>query len=361
MELSKQDIDVLPTIKREAEIKSRNLFGYHAFRMHFIQDFLKLPLGAQADHLRSVLGDGGLSWGVASGADDDSTDTVCPSSRDIRRLVSRWWSVKLTDDIKEAWEDRAKKLNSRPVPGKFYRLARGLQPQLEEMVKRNLEVEWAMMRGILRTCLLKEVKDITVARSMTLAKAATFGRERVTVGDLSLRTHPMSPLLRFSLFGTGESNLLGREVVYSSNEVMVVHLASLRRVQKIFTIGGVAGLETELGDGTRKVACGRVSLVRNGRHVTGFVIDEMRNQLKVRLETGEEIELLRPKYVETAIEGSSGRKRGAYELGRAGKGKSNLKVVAYWPVRVSVSKKGRARFMFARAAIKPDGKVARSM
>ena len=78
-----------------------------------------------------------------------------------------------------------------------------------------------------------------------------------------------------------------------------------------------------------------------------------------QLETDEEINISRPRYVETAVQG---RKRGSDKLGRAGKRKRNdLKVVGYWPVRIYVSKKGRARFMFARVAITPDCKVACSI
>lgn len=336
-----KDVRNLPAVKRETEVKSRKLRGFHVFRMHFIEDFLKLSLDAQMDLLRSLLG---VIENIGIVSDDDSTDTTGPTGRDICHLVSRWWSDRLCSEIKTAWDDRAKSLNARPVPGKFYRLSRGIHIQLEDLVKVNMKVEWQTMRRLLRTCLLKEAKDPSVAMTMTQGKTAVFGREKVLLGDLSLRMMTMSPLIRCALFGMGDENLLQREIVYKSKEVTVVHLASLARVNFFFTIAGASGMETPVGNGRSNVACGRVALVRCGRHLTGFVVGEARNQLQVRVELGEIIDIARPKNIEE-LNPSSGRIQGSYQM-RQHCG-SKLKVVGYWPVRVSLTRKGRVRFLFS--------------
>lgn len=350
MEVTSSDaVRSLPVMKREAEVKSRRLRGFHVFRLHFLEDFLKLTLEQQMDLLRKLLGV--LSISVS---DEDSTDTAGPTGREIRQLVSRWWSEKLPSITKTAWEDRAKSLNARPVPGRFYRLGRGFNHQLEDLVKFNLEVEWRNLCCLLKTCLSKEVKDLSVALTMTQSKAVVFGRERVAIGDLSLRTMTMSPLIRCALFGMGEESLLRREVVYKSKQVTVVHLASLRRVKQIFTVAGVSGLETLVGDGRRHVACGRVALVRRGRHLTGFVIGEAGNQLIVKLESGEEVKIPRPKYVEEK-NFFSGRVQGFYKF-RQQSG-SRFKVEAYWPVRLAMTRKGRIRFLFSRSVLDAEGNI----
>ena len=104
------------------------------------------------------------------------------------------------------------------------------------------------------------------------------------------------------------------------------------------------------------VACACVSLLRDGRTVSGFVIEEVGCRLEVFLETGEKIFIRAPKYVETPLQGSH-RKQGHY-VGGGGQG---ITLASYWPVRVSLSKMGRVRFLFPRVRINQEGKMARAM
>ena len=111
----------------------------------------------QNTHLKSVLGYGfGASNGVSCVLYDGSTDKVsvllCIY---MHRLVCQWWGETISTYLKAAWNPWVKALNMRQVPGKFYRLACCIFPQLVDSIKFNFEVEWNIVLFQMNLCLLK--------------------------------------------------------------------------------------------------------------------------------------------------------------------------------------------------------------
>lgn len=124
-------------------------------------------------------------------------------------------------------------------------------------------------------------------------------------------------------------------------------------MKQLLTVGGMSAAEAQVGS-SFYVACGRVDMVCNGRHISGHVIDERRSMLVVKMKTNKVVTVKHPVYRETVEDGSS-RKRGGYIFEPTRKGK--VAITGYSPVRMEVTTKGKFRFMFRRTVTTKDGKV----
>ncbi len=95
-------------------------------------------------------------------------------------------------------------------------------------------------------------------------------------------------MMRLCILGIGDSRLNKSEIVYKSKKVRIIHLASMRRVNKLFNLSGLCATQTK-SLGVKYSCCGRVSLQRNGKTTIGFILDEVRNKWLVHLCRGKKV------------------------------------------------------------------------
>ena len=123
---------------KERNNKSRNCSGFHVFLSLFFYDFKRLPKEEKLQRVKLFLLPGSPSQlpdeHDNKNSDDssfDSTDTRENDNDDddyvlrhihVFRYACSEWNNNTSEDIKRAWGDRAKYLNSRRVPGKFSRV-----------------------------------------------------------------------------------------------------------------------------------------------------------------------------------------------------------------------------------------------
>ena len=109
---------------------------------------------------------------------------------------------------------------------------------------------------------------------------AVFGRGGVLVQNKSIWSCYLSPLLKYILFRLNNKNALGKDLVYESKEVCIIHVASLQTARNIFNVACSYAKEAEV-EGLVHVTCDKATWISNERHVTGHVMDEIWNQIKV--------------------------------------------------------------------------------
>ena len=220
----------LPMTDKELNHTSRNRRGYHVYLSYFHYLFKKQT------RLRgtTMLYDSGV-WEANTRSDNQLVVQV----HDIARLASHKWNYSYNDELRNGWRRRADVLNARPrADGCFTALPSWLDGNfsLEDLILKNLSHEWKSISMTLRNCLLVE-ENLVLNRE----KKLKFGYEKIKIGNHVLRKMIISPLLIFTIFGSPLfTSLLSHELVYESKKIAVIHIHSNRRMNDLFTFGGIS-------------------------------------------------------------------------------------------------------------------------
>ena len=153
-----------------------------------------------------------------------------------------------------------------------------------------------------------------------------FGKEQVQLRSQVYRAIHLNYLLKLTLFGSDFSKLFNYEVVERTNEQVLIHLASKRRVNEILSIYGLSASSHHM-NGIDYCCCAKVNAEENNRSITGYVIDEDMYSFTLRLETNEIAIVSRPSY---------DAEQGIYCFGSGWKG-CNLVITEYCPVRLKIN------------------------
>jgi len=225
-------------------------------------------------------------------SDEDSVLTVAmPAAGDIMRAASKVWRDSGLD-LKAAWRERANRLNLRPPNnGNFEAVPDYVN---DEVLIESLSGEWKYLVSILK---LSTTMNITKWRPTSIS-TYVYGNERVTVDSQNYRTFFISHLLKLSIFGSPlYSKLLDHEIMYRRRRETIVFIYSHRRMSELFTFGGLSGAEF-YKNGLKYVSCAKVNLRdRRGRNIIGYVMDEDRVSLKMKVEGEDDLIVIRrPEY-----------------------------------------------------------------
>ena len=86
---------------------------------------------------------------------------------DCIRIDRNNWSHVLVDEIKEAWRERAVRLNLHPLPGKFEEVTRELgrvmgggRNEVLDNLLQNLMIEWETTFKVMKRCITRPPKAI---------------------------------------------------------------------------------------------------------------------------------------------------------------------------------------------------------
>ena len=71
----------------------------------------------------------------------DSTLTIAtPNCHEIIRVAAKHWRS-MTDQLRECWRNRATKLNSRPIPGRFDRVPDAIEESIHDDICATLTLD----------------------------------------------------------------------------------------------------------------------------------------------------------------------------------------------------------------------------
>ena len=199
--LSPEAIIHLGLTRKEVESKKRKRYGFHIFLSYY---FLKYNNIETKEEKLEFLG---RKVPVVDEEESvDSTDTPILertffniTRMDIFKTACFLWSSSYSTEQKDAWDQRAKKLNKRRIPGEYVALPLSLYgsniKELTTAIQQSLYLEWQELRRIWKSFLTRSMA------SKVRQKHYTFGMEDVRIGRQSYGRFFLSLLLRQSLFG----------------------------------------------------------------------------------------------------------------------------------------------------------------
>ena len=100
-----------------------------------------------------------------------------------------------------------------------------------------------------------------------------FGLESVILHRQIYRTFHFSHLINISIFGIGYGNLRKYELVWKTNKRVLIHLASLERIESLLTLNDLCASNVSV-DGLGYSCCGKVNIRNGGRSMIGYVVNE---------------------------------------------------------------------------------------
>ena len=315
----------LPRSEKEAHHHSRKRLGYHVYLSYYFKLFSELDI----DSKRSVM----IEYGIWQQDEDDiSIDSTLtprlPICFEVSKAASRKWNS-MAHNIKEAWKDRAKELNSRPsTDGRFATVPAAVDSSATQHIITSLSLEWINFVRIIKQSIINR-KNVIQSSQRTY----TFGRERLVLNKQVYKSFFLNHLLKVAIFGSPLfSTLWHHEIVHRTKKQTVIHMLSHRRLSTLLKFGGMDAT-TFHKNGTVFVCCAKVNLMIGGRNIVGYVIDEDEFVMKIRIDGEEEmLEMKRPRY-------NDGRYM--YETDDSGyQGSDSYSLTELWPVRIKINSTG---------------------
>ena len=156
--------------QREREIKNRKRLGFSVYFSRYFFDFNQLTLQQQQQHIFESSGTRVGAFRVQIDDDNssiDSTNSIWKekvSFHDIHRAACFNWRNNLSEEVKNAWVRRARKLNSRKLPGRFLQIPFNVGREgcntLENSVLDSISFEWDTVAGFFKNFLTRIPKTI---------------------------------------------------------------------------------------------------------------------------------------------------------------------------------------------------------
>ena len=322
--------------KKEKENRGRTRGGFGVFLSRFFYDFNQLDRQRQYAYMFLEMGErfGSYSIFTMNNGDDcsvDSTNSVWDEKvprESIFKAACTRWSIILPHQMKNAWNSRAKKLNRRKVPGKYVNLPWEEEREDNTKVKvlNALSYEWDVVVSFLRNCITRQPKALLSSMSYK------FGSERVIIGSQTYRNFRFSYLAEISIFGPNFSLLSSNEIISNTKKMVLVHIASQRRMKDLFSKEDLVATEFCVSKNNMEYiqsCCGKVNINYNNRFIIGYILlEDARGRWKILLSDNNII--LKPK-----LKFDNEKKCYIYPSN----GKYNIDM--YWPIRLLITKNGK--------------------
>ena len=331
--------------KREVDHKSRDRHGFGVYLSRFFYEFNQLPLEEQHAYIfkKDKVRFGRFKCGDSDDRSIDSTDSFLTEKVprvEIHRSACRFWKYNMRPIIKKAWRKRATQLNARKLPGRFLAIPFLINNREEDSVKKrvmeSLSYEWDAVVQFFRNCITRQ------PRKEVSSMVYTFGNEKVHIHSQTYREFRFSYLLEITIFGRDFSNMKRNELISNTKKQVLLHVSSQNRMKKLFSKEELNATEFVMEKDDSKyvhTCCAKVNIIKNGRNIIGYILNESRGKWKILLSNNTIIYKSPVKY-------NFKKKEYIYN------GDGEFVISYYWPIRILVRKQGRGiRITFNRLAI----------
>ena len=256
---------------------------------------------------------------VGDDASIDSTNSIVNEKVPhcyVMKVACSEWSTIYKEDMKEAWRQQAKKLNEQKLPGRFVLMPPEIEESLEDHIMDSLTYEWEMLVRAMKNCITCQ------PRNAMSSKAYRFGKEHVILQSQTYCELKLSYLLELTIFGNQFSKLKRSEIISKNKKIMLVHIASKKRIDLLFQKESSCATEFLIvKDGRENIfgCCGKVSILKNGRNILGYILEERNRKWNVLLSNNKMIWLDEPEFCSITNNYIFRSKRG-------------MLVKKYWPI-----------------------------
>ena len=199
----------------------------------------------------------------------------------------------------------------------------------------GLAKDWVQFVMIFKNSIVSQ-RRLKVSKS----KKYRFGNELVTLNNQFYRSFHLNYILNLSLFGNPQySSLFPHEIIHRSNKVVVIHLLSHKRCDELLCLGGLKVCTFYKTD-RKYFCCGKVNLVKNGRSIIGYIMDEDQNYLCIKVPgiAGNMIKCNRPKY---------NANDGQYIYNTEALSNNHFCISEMWPLKLKISDNGKAAIIMS--------------
>ena len=345
--LNRNDIVTMPYNFKETQHRSRKRLGYHVFLSRYVTDFKEMPKIQQLQIVKGqqwVEDHGGANLrnpGLTDGDEDsdfsvatyDEIAETCVRSFELVSCAGAHWRF-LSLALKEAWKLRALRLNKRALPAKFTFIPHVLKEDFKSKVLQSLTNEWFVSGTNMKRSIMK------APRRELSAMVYVFGSERIELLSKTYRVFYMSDLLKECIFGDNFSKLKKSEILTRSKRQVLIHIASNARIKKLFSLNSFTSV-CETLNGKVYSCAGKVSVIKNGREMLGYILSESGNSIKVVLANNTTVELDRPKF-----RYSENTNKFQYIFPSAPA--RRYRIIEYNPIRIIVKADGTVRYILNR-------------
>ena len=315
----------LPLSYKEKKSRSRSSCGWHVFVSNFFADYKML----EPDHQTKLL----IGYSVREdNIDLMSIDSILtppeqapPNVYEVIKLAAMHWRS-LSPSMIKAWNQRAAKLNNRPLSGRFTSVPKTIMKDKSNLAL-AMTLDWEEFTRQFHNSIKR------VPSSGESEKVFMFGKESVKLKNMVYRNTYLNFLLKLCLFGHDFSKVSHHELVSNNIKTAIVHIASKKRMCELFTINGLCCASGDIdnedctGVGSSYFCCGKVSICRKGRSIVGYIISESRLFWKVHLITNEIVSVRKVKYDDEL---------NCYKYLVDGEGSNEMRVEDYDPVRIKL-------------------------
>ena len=137
-----------------------------------------------------------------------------------------------------------------------------------------LAVQYSMIKAWDRTCkVLRSAMINTPSRNISEKEYSMGCDTKTKVGSQSFRRTCMEYLIHLCLFGHDYNKLYKKEVIRKNKGSAMIHISSFKRMKQLFTMSGKCAVNFGM-NGMIYNCCGRVNIIKRGRNVTGFIMEE---------------------------------------------------------------------------------------
>ena len=135
------------------------------------------------------------------------------------------------------------------------------------------------------------------------------------------------------IFGENNNKLNECEIIRETNNTLLLHIASKRRIEELLTIIGQCGAAFEIDDVVYCCA-GKLFMNANNKHVVGYIVDETRCNWIVKLDcSSSNISIKKLELNKTTQQYTVDSAQNNTKIGR-----TRYKVKEYHPIRILISK-----------------------
>ena len=180
----------------------------------------------------------------------------------LQTLAGIYWR-RLSKEIKEAWKDRARFLNSRDIPGEL-KILPSVVTDAVILSSVNLEID--QLQRVFRQALLRQPKrDVS-------KYVRVFCIERVRMKTQTFRSFAMSLPLQLLIFGPNLSFMQDQEIISRTKKTVLIYIRSCKQIKDLFTVEGLC-LLCVLEGGVEYTCAPKVFFTRSYEYVVNQVGD----------------------------------------------------------------------------------------
>jgi len=272
----------------------------------------------------------------------------------IQKIAVTMWKYRLPPDIKQAWKDRAIRVNAHPPYGQHATIPNIVNNQ--QAILNSINYSFKDFVSYMRPLIRDDRRNGNPRTQMKANYSRKFGNEKVLMGKQIFCSFFLNHLLFLTFFGDWHNpSFLKFELIESTKSTKLIHIGAATRLREMVCVNRLSAFYFEGWNASQEYTqsyfiAGKAVLMNGVTHgeVVGYVIEESNEKLKIKIDSSiiEIVELSRPIY--NCKEGNFLYTNLPTDL---------YKWIEYNPIRMKIYRRGWVQFSINRILINKDDDI----